>query len=495
MIAAVCAEKTWVYPAHDKPLGNFLGKEVTPELGATGLAAELAETYSMLAEKLSPATRELIRREVRARVLDPFERSVTGKDKPLRWLPYKMNWNAVCVGNTVFAALTLIESPQERALFVAAGEHYIKNYLAGFTPDGYCGEGIGYWNYGFGHYILLTESVRRATGGQLDLFQDKAAMAPSLFGIRCEILPGICPNIADCTPGSKGRPAFNGYSCRRFGLEAPKTEEFSVKDELWATMLFASLPAKLPVVRQLDPSGESPLRSFFPEGGLLISRSAKGTLPFAAALKGGNNNESHNHNDVGSFSLVIGEEMVVCDPGGEVYTARTFGPKRYESKVLSSYGHAVPVVAGKLQRPGGEARGKILETKFTDDSDLLKLDIRSAYPVPDLEKLERTFVFSRQPEQSLVVRDEVSFSKPESFESALITWGKIKIIDGATVEITDGASTVRVVADAEGKSFEFKQETIDEDVHTKTKPVRLGIALKEKLGSGVITLHLTPVTK
>ena len=43
------------------------------------------------------------------------------------------------------------------------------NFLKGFTPDGYCGEGTGYWNYGFGHYVLLSEEIRLATGGQIDL--------------------------------------------------------------------------------------------------------------------------------------------------------------------------------------------------------------------------------------------------------------------------------------------------------------------------------------
>jgi len=33
-------------------------------------------------------------------------------------------------------------------MFAAAAEKYVENFLAGFTPDGYCSEGLGYWNYG-----------------------------------------------------------------------------------------------------------------------------------------------------------------------------------------------------------------------------------------------------------------------------------------------------------------------------------------------------------
>ena len=116
--------------------------------------------------------------------------------------------------------------------------------------------------------------------------------------------------------------------------------------------------------------------------------------------------------------------MVICDPGGEVYTKRTFSAHRYDSKVLNSFGHAVPVIAGKLQKAGADARGVILETNFTDAADTFKLDFRSAYAVPELQKLDRTFVFQRGETPSLEVRDEVKFSAPEKFETALVTWGK-----------------------------------------------------------------------
>ena len=125
-IASLCAEKTWVYPAHDGALKNFHGEEVTPDLGATGLAAELAEADYVLGDELSPATRRLILDNVRRRVLEPFRAMVEGRRPEIWWLRAKMNWNAVCVGNTVFAALALEPSRNDRAVYAAAGEHYIR---------------------------------------------------------------------------------------------------------------------------------------------------------------------------------------------------------------------------------------------------------------------------------------------------------------------------------------------------------------------------------
>lgn len=492
-ITALCAEKTWVLPAHDGSLANFHGTVIDPDLGATGLAAELAEADFILGDKLSPATRKLILENVRRRVLQPFQDMVDGRRKELWWLRAKMNWNAVCVANTVFAALALEPDRETRAWFAAAGEHFIRYSLEGFTPDGYCAEGLGYWNYGFGHDILMIETLRRATGGKIDLLRDNAAIQPALFCVRSEILPGIYPTIADCAPGTQPDAGFKNYIERRLGLAASPSFMPSVKGGLCLTMMLASLGPDLPVARRVEKLSASPLRSFFPYGGVLISRTAADARPaFAAVFKGGNNDEPHNHNDLGSFSVVVGDKMVICDPGGEVYTRRTFSSHRYDSEVLNSFGHAVPVIAGELERTGRAARAVMLETNFSAARDVLKFDLRSAYAVPELEKLERTFDFQRGPSPALTLTDDVRFATPETFETALITWGDIKQLDAQTIQITDGGSAVRVSVDTGGRGFHLRQETIHEDVDTPRQPVHLGIVLDQKITAATVRLRITP---
>jgi hypothetical protein len=495
-IAALCAEKTWVMPAHDGNLLNFRGRQTVPDLGATSLAAELAEADYVLGDKLSPATRRLLRGNVERRVLNPFRDMITGRQPEAFWVRAPMNWNAVCVGNTVFAALALLPSRADRAFYAAAGERCIRYYLSGFTPDGYCAEGLGYWNYGFGHFILLTEALRQATGGRIDLFRDESAVAPALFCRRSEVLPGIYPTIADCAPGTQPSASLTAYVCQRFGLAPAEANWDRAPHDLCSGLLFAALPEPLPVARPLKSFAADPLRSYFPYGGVLISRAAAAVRPpFAAVLKGGNNDEPHNHNDVGSFSVIVGTNMVICDPGGEVYTRRTFSAHRYDSEVLNSFGHAVPVVAGQLQRTGANARGVILATNFSPAQDRITFDFRSAYAVPQLEKLERTFVFQRQPQSALEVTDEVKFSQPETFETALITWGNLKQLDARTLELTDGDSAVRVSIDTGGRSFQIKSTTINEDVHTPRKPVHVGIVLDQKTTAATVRLRIVPEPK
>jgi hypothetical protein len=405
------------------------------------------------------------------------------------------NWNAVCLAGVTGAALALVDDPKERAEYVAAAEHYIGFFLKSFSADGYCSEGIGYWNYGFGHFLMLGEAVRQATAGKLDLLADPRALQPALYSVRAEILNGIYLTISDCHPGSRPDAQMVRYIRERFALDASSNSQSDFKRPLGAlvpTLMFSFLPQSLPTIQHGTMAPESPLRSWFRDGGVLICRSMPDKPGFAVALKGGNNAENHNHNDVGSFSVVNASAMLVCDPGAEIYTARTFGSHRYDSKVLSSYGHAVPRIGGQLQRAGADARAVVLRSEFTDTADTLTLDLRSAYKVPALQKLERTFAFTRGKAATFVVRDVCVFSAPTTFETALITWGEWKRVSPDELQIRDDNGSVRVRIDTGGQPFEVQSEILDEDVPTKKKPLRLGIALKSPLESAQVSFTFRP---
>jgi hypothetical protein len=256
--------------------------------------------------------------------------------------------------------------------------------------------------------------------------------------------------------------------------------------------MYAFLPAPLPTLPAPAAEPASPLRAWFPDGGVLICRPAPKSAEFAVALKGGHNAEHHNHNDVGTFMVVSGRAMVLCDPGAEVYTARTFSARRYDSDVLNSFGHPVPLIAGQLQRPGIEARGKLLRTDFTDTRDTIAFDIRSAYAVPSLTRLERTFTYQRQPVPSLTVEDRAEFDSPQTFETALLTWGRLRRVSDRELVIADEGGAVRVKIETGGEAFELKSKRLEADVHTPKHADRIGIALSVPVKAARVTLVITP---
>jgi len=494
-IAALCAERTWVLPAHDGKLKNFNGQTVDIELGSSMLAVELAEADYLLGDRLSPATRNLIHENLERRIFAPYRDSESGKRPEFWWMHLENNWNAVCLNGVTSAALATLDSREQRAWFIAVAEKNIGHYLhGGFTPDGYCVEGLGYWGYGFGNFILLAENVREATGGNVDFLARPQAAQPALFGVRSEIQDGVYTSIADCNPEEKPAPPLMNFICRRFGLDLSAWQTTKLSGTLQQKMATAFMAPDLPKIPVENDFAELPWRTWFPDSGVLICRPGPDApSPFAVAIKGGNNGVNHGHNDSGSFSVVVGTNMVICDPGGEIYTARTFSPHRYDSQVLNSFGHAVPIVAGQLQRTGPGARAVLLFTNFTAGADAISFDLRSAYPVTDLQKLERSFVFQRGPSPSLKVCDDVTFSTPENFESVLITWGKIRRADKNELEISDGGSGVRVSIDTGGRPYHLRKETIDENTENKRKPIHLGIVLDDPVSSAVVTLRISPL--
>jgi hypothetical protein len=501
-IASVCGEKTWVFSAHDSSLRNFKGEVIEIDLNSSYYSWNLATSAYWLGDKLSPKTRKLLADNLERRTFMPFTRMITTGKPEMWWLTSEMNWNSVCLAGVTGAALTSIDSPQRRAFFAASAEKYIEYFLKGFTPDGYCSEGMGYWNYGFGHFVMLTETLKQATGGKVDLLSPERIRPIVLFAHRMEILPGIYPAFADSHVDVKPDPRLMGFLSRRFDLGWTEYEKPAAESNMMTrARLFEAAIFVFPFVSQEPAPDASPaksgpdqaLRDYFSDAGILICRPQPGSnQALGAALKGGHNDENHNHNDVGSFVVALGKSTPILDPGSEIYTARTFGPKRYDSNVLNSFGHSVPRVAGTLQVLGRSAHAKILKAQFSDSTDTYVMDISSAYNVPGLKKLERTFIFSREGAGRLTITDAVEFERPENFGTALITFSKRQQPAPDRLEIGEAPDAVDVLVASTGGKFRIDSKEIKEDMPGKNIPVRLGIDFIKSVQKGSITVTIAP---
>ena len=388
LLREIAYERTWVMPAHDQKLDNFESRDIYIDLGSGMRAASLARALRRFGAVIDPEVADLVRCELRRRIFDPYLK-VLASEQAKRldkggnwWYNTGNNWNAVCHSCVVRAAIDA--GIPERDMIIAAALRMSRHYLAGFADDGYCSEGMGYWNYGFGYYLRMGLAVREATDGKVDFFAEPKWRRVMEYAYGFRLDAEVSPHFAD-------------------GGGNPERQYLAMGAKVWPDLVDGALP----------------LRTVFPVGGVVIMRSEDGGKSLAVAVKGGNNDEFHNHNDLGSFALLIDGKVVAGDPGGEVYTRRTFSLQRYESKVLSSYAHPVPVVGGALQGTGKEFTAKILSTDFTDGKDRVVIDLTKAYPVKTLKRLERTFVFDRTTRR-LTIRDEVEFTEPTSFEEIWI---------------------------------------------------------------------------
>lgn len=495
----VCKEKSWVLPAHDPGNGNFNGTGMNVDLASSALSWDLATAYNILGDKLSPEVRQTLLEKLEERNFKPYETAIkTGKFRPLWWITGENNWNAVCHAGMCGAALAAIDDPARRAWYIAAAEKYSAAFIKGFTPDGYCSEGLGYWSYGFGNYIRLSETIRRATNNKINLMDTEFCETLSKFPLRIQIMSGISPAFADCGVGAKAPKLYVNFLAHIYGWDVP---EYYSDDELknvsaGAYILKGMYSLNTHFSTEFKPVGV-PIRDYFNNAGILVCRPCADPVAnkpgdkdwdkLAAAVKAGHNAEFHNHNDVGSYTIVYHGQPVLMDVGGEVYTKRTFSGQRYVSRVINSWGHPVPMINGQLQATGGNSKGVVVKDEFSDEKDVFAFEYQSCYPaVKELKKLERSFVYDRK-NNVITITDQFQLDGEAKlpFDSALTTiWdaqrdGDSIIVgkDNYRLRIEVEATTVDASGNVTKLDWEFTSELCNEDQGGLKGSKRLGVVL------------------
>jgi hypothetical protein len=98
------------------------------------------------------------------------------------------------------------------------------------------------------------------------------------------------------------------------------------------------------------------------------------------AAKGGHNNESHNHNDIGTFILYKGSVPMFVDAGVGTYVKQTFSSERYTIWSMQSDWHNLPLINGVSQKDGADYKASSVSVSERKGKNVFKLDISSAYP-------------------------------------------------------------------------------------------------------------------
>lgn len=490
---------SWVMPAHDRNHEVIDGKLVYLDLWSANLGCDIALTLEWFGDRIDPPVRKAIEASLRSKVIEPVF-AVLEKDDPLIknrhwWRTAEMNWNAVCTAGSTGAVLSFEPSKRRRALVVLDAVANARDYLSGFTRDGYCSEGPGYWSYGFGHFLLLADLLQHESGGRLQLGRLPNAAAAATYPDRISLDGTRFPAFADSatTGGPDGliRWWANQLVLGRrdpFPKDGPHAG-------MRATLAQWQLVGQALCSNAAAPreSGALGLRDEFPDGGVFVSRMlVDGKVTFSAAMKAGHNDEDHNHNDVGSYVIDLKGSLPVLDPGSTVYTAKTFSSERYAHPILSSYGHSVPIINGQLQSTGRSAAGKIITRNFTPDSDTWAVDLSACYPKSGVKSLERRWTFRRGKMPSLQVLDHVTLNDAGFFETAVVgaaTWARVS----ERVWLVREADSVLRLTVETTKPAEFRLEKLSNP--GRFEPVRLGIKLLEKTTDAAVRITFEPADK
>lgn len=120
--------------------------------------------------------------------------------------------------------------------------------------------------------------------------------------------------------------------------------------------------------------------------------------------KGGYNNESHNHNDVGSCVVYVRDIPVLVDAGVGTYTRQTFNHDRYKIWSMQCDWHNLPMINGTAQPAGAQYRSKNASCNLSKG--LFSLDLADAYPPESgCRKWVRTYRLAPKGTPSVTITD------------------------------------------------------------------------------------------
>lgn len=440
VLFAICDEYTWDIPAH---LVGILKGEPIPtnkiDLFAAETAHAVAETLSLCGELLHPLVVKRCINEVFRRVIEPFE-SGDSEKYGLWWENHPNNWAAVCGGCIGMAALYLIED-EERLRKIT--ERTKKSCIAFFDScknDGVCLEGVTYWTYANQYYVAFDELLYERLGERIPKNEDKMRRLSSFPATAC-LNEGVSINFSDCSDTH----LFYGILCKlyeRYKMPMPPLSYFKYITDRCARMCGA--------VRSVAWFNQAPAEAgsfsddlFLPDAEWAVMRRADMTL----AVKGGHNDEPHNHNDVGSYIFVKGKNQLIAELGAEKYYKGYFSDKRYDYFSTGSHGHSLPIINGYRQREGRE----FAADKFEQIESTVSVSFKNAYPrETGLDSLIRRLTLT---DGSLTVTDCFKFgSFGNTVSERIITKLDVSIIDERRVSLSsDGEKLGTIEFMQEGK--------------------------------------------
>lgn len=459
-----CEMTSWALSAHliTQPSHRALpdSQYQLIDLTAGDLGGLLSWTYYFMHDefdKIDPEISKRLYRELDKRIMTPYL-----ENNNFWWLAWNYkgqmvnNWNPWCNSNALMTFMLLEDNPDRLSDAVYRSMISVDRFLNYVHSDGACEEGPSYWGHASGKaldYLVLLEYI---TNGKISVFDNSQIKSMGEYIAKSYVGNGWVVNFADASAKGGGDP----YLIYRYGkaVDSDELKQFASmlnsKNGISFTGrdVFRTLEA-LRISDELANYTEKYKSSnftWYPETEFCYLRNDKAFF----AAKGGYNDESHNHNDAGTFSLWVNNTPVIIDAGVGTYTKQTFSSERYSIWTMQSNYHNLPMINGVPQKNGRKFKAN--DAKASKNS--FSVEIASAYPdEAAVESWVRSYKFSNN---SLTISDDFRLSESKSPNVInFMTWGDVDIQNNGIVFITiDG---VKAKLNYDSDLFELKKETVE----------------------------------
>lgn len=383
---------TWSLSAHVAAYQS--SKRSLPQTGTHVvdlMAGDLGSLFSWIhyflkdeMNKVNPEISHRLKSHIHSRIIEPYMQR-----NDMWWQAFELkentivnNWNPWCNFNVLTCLLLTTDDKNLKAEGVYKTMQSVDKFINYVKKDGACEEGPSYWGHAAGKLYDYLEILALSTDNKVVLFDQKIIkdmgeyISQSYIGGDSWVV-----NFADASAKGGGNPLL----IYRYGESVN-----SVEMQQFAKFIFDSKPNNVLITRDAfrslqdlstlatidQETAQLPKNPYkwYPETEFIYVRNKE--LFFAS--KGGFNNESHNHNDIGTFILYMDEKPVFIDAGVGTYNKKTFSNDRYDIWTMQSAYHSLPQING-FDQPYG-AKYKSRNATFDEKKNEFKLDIAGAYP-------------------------------------------------------------------------------------------------------------------
>lgn len=433
----ILEETTWVLPAHNPSKEGvncalpyaYTGDVDYIDLFAATTAADVAWVYYLCRDILDEASTLITDRilfELDRRIVKPFLNECYMWDK-CWWTGLHgnavNNWAPWIISNILTVTALTVKDTASRSIVIKRSLPVLDNFTSVYHPDGGCDEGPSYWNAAGGALFNACLVLYDMTDGYINVFDDPLMKNMGEYAVKVVVTPNRALNFADSPSRVRpdpmliyswgevcGSDMMKEYAMWRLGGELPGIVPDTSMPYRW--MKFLTAP-------RLPKAEFNPPKNLY-IGGLEVAVSREGSAlekGLYLALKGGNNAESHNHNDLGNIIVFSDGKPIFLDAGSGRYTKRTFSKDRYTIWAMCSDYHNCATFNGVTQRAGGAARSK--DTEYDSATGKMTLNLIDAYPPEaNLAAYTRSAVLENS---VITVTDDVALNSEGTVSFSYIT--------------------------------------------------------------------------
>ncbi|MGB4587809.1 MAG: heparinase II/III family protein [Clostridiaceae bacterium] len=391
-IYSICEEITWCLPAHNSYERDHIQHEFPDasrpvlDLFSCETGATLSTVLYLMGERfdqISANIRQTINKNLTERITQPY------LSEHFWWMGLDgepmNNWTIWCTQNiliTFFLSESTLES-RDHAYQKALKS--IDYFLGAYGDDGCCDEGAQYYRHAALCLFQTMDILNQVTNNHFKAcFQADKIKNMASYIHKVHVNDGYYINFSDCSPLA-GRAGVREYlfaeacglsSLKRFAALDAKKEEINTLNDSSAFYDRVQTYCHREKLFALNEPVEPAEDIYFPSVGLFVTRSKN----FVLAVKAGDNDDSHNHNDTGSVTVYKNGFPLLIDVGVESYTKTTFSPRRYEIWTMQSGYHNLMTFNGRGQMDGPNYRASFVDYKLQDDESYIKMELSEAYP-------------------------------------------------------------------------------------------------------------------